>query len=130
MSKMSQFSQIHLYFSLCKDCGACCFECGFLDKDSGCSNDDFRVRSRCSSFPIVYGDPESMGHKDLWGNILSSEITDKNKWFIIEFDKCLLLQNEVFFHNLRWILEKINNGEKITGFVVSSEDATLAINPR
>ncbi len=127
---MSQISQIHLYFSLCKDCGECCFECGFLDKYTGCSNEDFRVRSRCSSFPIVYGNPESMGHKDLWGNISSTRTDCNNKWFLIEFEKCLLLQDEVFFHHLRWIIEEINNGKDISGFVVSSKDAILTVNPK
>ena len=82
MSKMSQYSQIHLYFSECRRCGECCYDCGLLDEESGCLDNDIRVRSRCSSFPIVYGDPESMGHKDLWGDLLVSDSPEKNKWFI------------------------------------------------
>ncbi len=120
-------SHIHLYFSSCKECGACCFDCGLLNKHSGCQNEEYRLNSRCTSFPILYGNPEKMGHNNLWGNLESLDRSKDKQWFLLEFDKCLLLQDEKFLHQLRWIIEDINNGQEILGFVVGFDKETLTI---
>jgi len=120
-------SHMHLCFSSCKECGECCFDCGFLNKLSGCQNEEYRLNSRCTSFPILYGNPEKMGHNNLWGNLVPLTRPKEKQWFLIEFDQCLLLQSEKFFHQLRWILEDINNGREMSGFVVSFDKETLTI---
>ncbi|MHA2357721.1 MAG: hypothetical protein ACXABK_03000 [Candidatus Heimdallarchaeaceae archaeon] len=59
-------SNLVLSCSLCKDCGHCCYSCEFLDYSIGCTNDEYRLSSRCAAFPLLFGVPEKMGHKNFW----------------------------------------------------------------
>jgi len=120
-------SNLLLIFSKCKDCGACCFSCDNLDETIGCVNNTFRLNSRCSSFPVIYGDQIKMGYETNFHDILNLEKEENNKWFILNFDECILLQNEFFFHNLRWMLEDINSGREIQSFSVSFGEDQLAV---
>ncbi len=116
-----------LIFSECKDCGACCFNCGFLDEKTGCVDDSFRLSSRCASFPVIYGNPKKMGHKAIFGNLSNIAETDRDRWFIIDFEDCTLLHNELILNNLRWFLDDFDNGTNIQSFTVSFGETSLAV---
>ena len=116
-----------LVFSQCKDCGACCFTCDHLDEEKGCVDDSFRLSSRCASFPVIYGNPVKMGYKTYFGGFTLVENSNEDIWFIIDFEDCILLQNELIFHSLRWIIDDINSGRKIRSYTLSFEETSLSI---
>ncbi len=120
-------SNLLLVFSECKDCGACCFSCDHLDEETGCVDDSCRLSSRCASFPVIYGNPKKMGYRTSF-NLLSNEgELSGDRWFIIDFDKCILLQNELILHNLKWMLEDINSEKEVVSFFVSFGETSLSI---
>ena len=125
---VATMTQLQLTFSLCKDCGACCFNCDYLDSQSGCTDDSYRLNTRCVSFPVLYGKPNLLGHKNVYGQILNNKEIEQKIWFLMDFEKCIIQQKELLFNNLRWILEDINNGRNIESFSVSFEDISLVIN--
>ena len=106
-------SSLNLLCTLCKDCGVCCFSCEFLDPKKGCTNEEYRINSRCSSFPIIFGIPQNMGYDDLSSLSLEPKNKDQKKWFFYPLDQCLILQNELLFNALRWVLADTNS-EKVT----------------
>lgn len=116
-----------LVFSQCKDCGACCFSCNHLNEETGCVDDSFRLSSRCASFPVIFGNPKKMGYSTFYSSFSNLNESNEDRWFIVDFDKCILLQNELFFHNLRWMIEDINSGRKIESFSVSFGEDLLAV---
>ncbi|MCG3216495.1 MAG: hypothetical protein KAS63_07220 [Candidatus Heimdallarchaeota archaeon] len=120
-------SKLQLSSSLCENCGFCCFSCEYLDND-GCSNHEYRSKSRCASFPLLFGQPTLMGHNDFTGKILEPCRFERNKiWFLFKLDKCLIQQNEILFNSLRWIIEDINNEREINWFFVKYNDKELSI---
>ena len=123
-----KMSRILLSFNRCVDCGKCCFDCEYLDRDYGCTNNTFRLSTRCASFPILLGIPSLMGHRD---NKPSDRIIDKEAkdkiWFIYDYPECVLQQDEILFNNLRWILDDINSEQKITFFHVQIEERELSL---
>ena len=126
--EVNPMSLLQLTFSLCKECGACCFNCGNLDLQSGCTDDSHRLNTRCASFPVIYGNPKLMGHKNIYGKLSVQDHIEKEIWFLLNFKDCLLLQKELIFNNLRWILDDLNNGSKIDSFTVGFEDIYIIVN--
>ena len=109
--------------SLCKDCGVCCYTCSYLGPN-GCTNTEFLENSRCISFPILYGNPEDLGYKDLL-----TPVTSKSKyWFIVFEPKCLLLQHEKIANSLRQTLKMVNDEEnfRIAYFQFGEENLLVA----
>jgi len=121
---------LFLSYSHCKECGKCCFNCEFLDFKIGCINDEYRMKTRCASFPLIQGNPKKMGHKNLYG-ILQGELPkkDQKQWFIYHLEDCLILQNEIIFNNLRWIIEDINHNVQLRFFFISYGEENLIVNP-
>ena len=120
-------SKLLLSSSLCKACGVCCFSCEYLDIN-GCTNNEFRLQSRCASFPLLFGNPDKMGHTNISGKLNKSTIYSKSKeWFIFDLSDCLLQQNEMIFNTLRWIIEDINNGKDISWFFMKYEQNELSL---
>lgn len=120
-------SSLLLVYSHCKDCGACCFNCDHLNKETGCSDDSFRLSSRCASFPVIYGDPNRMGYTLNFDNLLDLDEKSGERWFIIDLYECLLLQHELIFHSLRWMIEEINLRHDIRSIFVSFGEYQLQI---
>lgn len=120
--------KLHLTSSLCKDCGICCYTCEHLDSNTGCTNDDYRLNSRCTSFPLLYGNPEKMGHINFWNEFHSSNNSESNsKWFIFNHEYCLIQQQDILFNDLRWFVEEINKGNEIRFYAVKYQDIDLTI---
>ena len=120
--------KLHLTSSLCKDCGICCYTCEHLDSNIGCTNDEYRLNSRCTSFPLLYGNPEKMGHKNFWNEFHCSEKSESNsKWFIFNHEHCLIQQQDILFNNLRWFVEEINKGNEISFYAIKYQDMELTI---
>lgn len=120
-------SQLLLSSSLCKECGVCCFSCEYLDIH-GCTNNEFRLESRCASFPLLFGNPDQMGHNNFSGKLNESIVSSRGKeWFIFDFCDCLLQQNELIFNSLRWIIEDINNGRDISWYFMKYDENELSI---
>ncbi len=119
-------SRILLSYNHCGDCGKCCFDCEYLDREHGCTNHTFRLSTRCASFPILFGSPSKMGHRD---NKPSDRFTNNETkvWFIYNYPECVLQQDEILFNNLRWILDDINSGQNISFFHVQFEGSELSI---
>lgn len=119
--------KLHLTSSLCKDCGICCYNCEY-HSDVGCTNEEYRLDSRCTSFPLLYGDPEKMGHTNFWNEFNESSAKDeKSIWFIFNHEYCLIQQQDVLFNNLRWFIEEINKGNDISFYTIKYEDIELTI---
>ena len=121
-------SRIFLAYSRCRECGKCCFHCEYLDQETGCTNHNFRLSSRCASFPLIQGNPTKMGYQY---NTLSDncydEGIDKNIWFIFEYHECLLQQDEILLNNLRWILDDINDGLELTFYHAQIGDREISL---
>ncbi len=117
--------------SICSEGGECCFDCSYLGPN-GCTNLEFRMNSRCISFPVIYGNPTMMGHKDLLSiedevHITKKEtIKQKEKWFILLFTRCKLLQDEHLNLCLRQSLRLLNEG-KATFYCCSIEGKSLTL---
>jgi len=120
-------SNLLLVFSQCKDCGACCFSCNHLDEETGCVDEGFRLSSRCASFPVIYGNPKKMGYKTSFSYFSNTHELNEDRWFIIDFEECILLQNELIFHNLKWMIDDINSGREMQSFSVSFGENLLAV---
>ena len=120
-------TKLHLTSSLCKECGICCYTCEYLDSDTGCTNHDYRLNSRCTSFPLLYGNPEKMGHMNFWNDFDYQPETEEGKWFIFNHEFCLIQQQDVLFNNLRWFVEEINKGNAISFYAVKYENVELTI---
>jgi len=112
-----------LTFNLCKTCGKCCFDCEFLDYKTGCKNEDFRLHSRCASFPLLFGNVEKLGYPTL--HTITN--TKNNSWFIFPLEECILLQDEIIFNNLRWLLSDVNESRKITWFFLQMNERKLEL---
>ncbi len=121
---------LFLYYSHCKECGKCCFDCEFLDPKTGCTNDEYRLKSRCASFPLIQGNPKTMGHKNIY-DIQNQEIPEEfqKQWFFYDLENCLILQNEIVFNSLRWVIEDINRSKKLRFFVMSYGEENLIVSP-
>ncbi|NPD88134.1 MAG: hypothetical protein HGN29_05405 [Asgard group archaeon] len=120
--------KLHLTSSLCKDCGICCYTCEHHNSKTGCTNDEYRLNSRCTSFPLLYGDSEKMGHMNFWNDFHCSSNSERNsKWFIFNHEHCLIQQHDILFNNLRWLIEEINKGNEINFYVVKYHDIELTI---
>lgn len=123
-------NNLFLYYSHCKECGKCCFNCEFLDPKIGCINDEYRLNTRCASFPLIQGDPKQMGHKNLYDFQKEEKSKEMQKqWFIYHLENCLILQNEIIFNNLRWIVEDINRNQKLNFFFMSYGEENLMVSP-
>ena len=122
-----KMSNLLLVYSKCKECGACCFSCGFLDKDSGCVDDSFRLSSRCASFPVIYGNPKEMGYKTYFSVFRTENREEQKNWFIVDFEDCIILQDELLLNSLRWMIHDINSGNKLASFMVSFGDNHLSV---
>ena len=121
-------SKILLSFNRCGECGKCCFDCEYLDREHGCTNHTFRLSTRCASFPILLGSPSLMGHRDdKPSDRLSNNDTKEKVWFIYAYPECVLQQDEILFNNLRWILDDINSGHNISFFHVQFEERELSL---
>jgi len=120
-------SRLLLTCSKCKECGACCFNCGFLDSKKGCIDDSFRLSSRCASFPVIFGNPKKMGYKTYFKSFGNDLKEDEQCWFIIDFEECFILQDELLLHDLRWMIEDINSGRGAVSFFVSFGDNQLSV---
>ncbi len=124
---MSNMPQLLLSSSLCKDCGVCCFSCEYLDTQ-GCTNNEYRLQSRCASFPLLFGNPDQMGHENLSGKLNENMISSSNKgWFVFDLSDCILQQNEMMFNTLRWIIEDINNGKDISWYFMKYGENEISI---
>lgn len=121
-------SRLLLSYNRCGACGKCCFDCEYLDRKHGCTNQEFRLSTRCASFPLLFGSPSLMGHADNKPSdrVSNKEIKDK-VWFIYVYPECVLQQDEILFNNLRWILDDINYDQKISFFHVQVEDSELSL---
>ena len=120
-------SQLLLSSSLCKDCGICCYSCEYLDSQ-GCTNNEYRLQSRCASFPLLFGVPEKMGYSNSSGKLNGGTFsTNKKEWFIFDLSECLLQQNELLFNTLRWIIEDINNGKDICWYFMKYDENEISI---
>ena len=117
-----------LYYSHCKECGKCCFDCKFLDLKKGCTNDEYRLNTRCASFPLIHGNPNQMGYSNMY-DIQRKEKLEKEKkhWFFFDLENCLILQNEIIFNNLRWVIEDINHNRNLRFFTMSFGEENLII---
>ena len=120
-------SQLLLSSSLCKECGICCYSCEYLDTQ-GCTNNEYRLQSRCASFPLLFGFPEKMGHANFSGKLNEGKKSiGKKEWFIFDLSDCLLQQNELLFNTLRWIIEDINNGKDISWYFMRYDENEITI---
>ena len=121
-------STLYLKSSLCKNCGYCCFDCSFLG-DNGCTDLEYSSKTRCGSFPIIFGNSSRMGYNNLYE--LSDpdlhENPNKIKSFILEYPKCHLFQKERIFNVLRWFVNDINKSDKKVQFFVSFNTDNLYI---
>lgn len=119
-------SRLFLSYNRCSGCGKCCFDCEYLDREHGCINHTFRLSTRCASFPILFGSPSLMGHRD---NKPSNRISNKEAkvWFIYAYPECVLQQDEILFNSLRWILDDINSGQNISFFHVQFDESELSL---
>jgi len=122
-SKNRTMTTLVLESSLCKDCGACCFDCEYLGKD-GCSNQEFRKNSRCISFPILFGNAKRMGLSTLLD--YQEKDTEKQEWFIFFYSKCKILSDSRLLNCLRHALRLINS-KKHSFIFFSFMDKTLLI---
>ncbi len=122
---MSVHNFILLESSLCKDCGSCCFNCGNLGQN-GCVDDEYRLNSRCASFPILYGTPKEMGYHDI--EAIEEDLEGRKRWFISTFNQCAILNNERLYQYLRWVMFDLQkNGKKLMFFHAGFEKNTLSL---
>jgi hypothetical protein len=68
-----------------------------------------------------------MGYKTYFSGFSSDEDSKGDIWFIIDFEECTLLQNELFFHSLRWIIDDLNNERDVRSFTLSIGDTSLSV---
>jgi len=117
-----------LYYSHCKECGKCCFECEFLDFKKGCTNEEYRLKTRCASFPIIKANLRQMGHINVW-DIQKDETSNEHQdqWFIFDSENCLIQQKEILFNSLRWVVKDINQNKILRFFSMSYGEENLII---
>ncbi|MHA1398444.1 MAG: hypothetical protein ACTSSF_12195, partial [Candidatus Heimdallarchaeaceae archaeon] len=53
--------------------------------------------------------------------------TKNNSWFIFPLEECILLQDEIIFNNLRWLLSDVNESRKITWFFLQMNERKLEL---
>ncbi len=91
-----------------------------------CVDQNFRLNSRCATFPLLFGVPEIMGYENSKDR-KEKKPTFKKQWFIYYLSGCHIVENELFLQFLRWIVEELNSYSKKRFFFSTFGEEYLAI---